>query len=195
MRTLTLQNTTFGSTQALSRLRELGRIALSIALMVGAMGIALSLLNRVPPLIQAAGQQSYVSVDQAETALGIRIPLPAYFPEFLGWPPAQITATRDDALVVTLVFPLRRSGETALIVMQILRDPETALPDLSALEPVRPLREKPVRIGDFTGVLRTGTDHDGRPWSRLTWRAKDRDMILIANFPEKTLLTMAGSIH
>lgn len=191
-----MQNRVLGSErETVSTLRELGRIILSIAIALLSVAIVLSLLNRVPALLQASGRTAYASVEEAEAALGLRIPMPAYFPEFLGWPPAEVTATRDQALVVTLVFLLRRSGEPALIVHEILRAENEEVPELPLLQPERPIREVRVPIGGVSGALRTGTDREGRRWSRLTWRAEDRDMILIANFPEQTLLTMARSIH
>lgn len=176
-------------------LRQIGGIVLSVSIAMLSVAIVLSLLNRVPALLQESGETSYATVEQAESALGLRLPLPAYFPEFLGWPPDEITAIHDQTLSVRLVFPLRRTGEPALIVYQVLRAENEEAPELPLLQPERPVREVQVPVGGVSGALRTGTDRDGRRWARLTWRAGDRDMILIANFPEQTLLTMARSIH
>lgn len=190
-----MQNTVGSEREAVSALGELGRIILSIAIALCSIAIVLSLLNRVPALLQESARTKYATVEEAEQALGLRIPLPAYFPEFLGWPPAEITATREQALVVTLVFSSRRSGEPALIVHEVLRAANEEVPELPMLQPERPVREARVLIGGVSGALRTGTDREGRRWSRLTWRVADRDMILVASFPEQTLLTMARSIH
>lgn len=181
--------------RAATALREVARIILSIAFVMLSTIIVLSLLNRAPALLQQPERTAFATVEEAETALGVRIPLPAYFPEFLGWPPAEVTATRNQTLVVSLVFPLRKTGEPALVIHQILRDEKENIPDLPLLQPERPLREVKVPIGAAFGALRSGTDRQGLRWSRLTWRAQDRDMILIASFSEQTLLTMARSIH
>ena len=181
--------------ERVSALRELWRMVWSVTLVLCSIAVVLSLLNRVPGLLQQPERTRYATVEQAETELGTRIGLPAYFPEFLGWPPAEISVTRNDALIVTLMFTLRQSGETGLVACQILRNKEEEAPDLPFAQPERPMRETHVAIGNATATLLIGTNRIGQRWSRLSWHARDRDMILMANFDDGTLLTMARSIH
>lgn len=174
-------------------IREMWKIALSIIFVMGMIVISLYLLKRVPSYLQESKEKSYNNIEEAEYALGLRIFLPSYFPEYLIWPPSEIKVVRKPSLTISLVFLSRSRRNPSLVFHQIFSSIKEVKPSFTELK--RPLQESRVSVGEVNGTLITGTGEDGKRWMQLNWRAADRRMILIANCSVEDLLKIARSIH
>jgi hypothetical protein len=101
---------------------------------VGAVAASLLVLDAVPWLLSGLvrGVAAHRSVEAAETALGEKLLLPAYFPDAFRWPPGEIrTVSRPTRAAALVLAPLRAGGEPVLFVQSLDGDgalPESLLP-------------------------------------------------------------------
>src|SRR3989304_6954367 len=83
--------------------RELVGILTSVGLVLGVAAITLWVLNGVPTQIQGTNKVlEFKDTRDAQLALGIKISRPAYFPDYLAWPPALIQAQKRPAIAVLM---------------------------------------------------------------------------------------------
>src|SRR5574340_261823 len=67
--------------------------------------LLLKLFNWLPSVVQDEGLKKYSSVEEVRTALNIpRVYIPAYFPEYIKWPPAEIFAQKRPFPLVIVHF-------------------------------------------------------------------------------------------
>jgi len=69
------------------------------------------------------GARRFESVQDLERATGVRVLLPAYFPDTLGWPPARVRLALAHPPVASVRFIGRRAGGAELTVSQTLGGP------------------------------------------------------------------------
>src|SRR3989304_7406911 len=177
--------------------REMWKIVLSITLVMCTIGITLYLLKKVPSYIQESEEKFYSTVEESEYALGLRIFLPSYFPEYLIWPPSEIKVVRKPYLTISLVFISRSYSSPSLVIHQIVSDTSKSKKEvgLDFMEPKRPFQETQVSVGGAKGILIVGMGEDGKRWAQLSWRTADRKIVVIANCSVEDLLKIARSIH
>jgi len=176
-------------------LREMWKIILSITLVMCTIVISLYLLKKVPSYIQETEEKFYSTVEESEYALGLRIFLPSYFPEYLIWPPSEIKVVRKPYLTISLVFLSRSHSSPSLVIHQIISDNKNKEVDLDFMEPKRPFQRTQVLVGGAKGTLIVGVGEDGKRWAQLSWRTVDRKIVVIANCSVEDLLKIARSIH
>lgn len=130
--------------------------------------------------------------EDAEKSLGIRILVPAYFPEYLVWP-ASLVSVQNEPLTVSLIFRSKDLRE-GLVVRQSFAKSDGPLPLIA--EPFAVTRRSFVELNsDTEGILIEGKDIDGVPKNQLHWRVQDRFVSLATPYPVSELLQMAESIH
>lgn len=156
--------------------------------------ISLYLLKKLPSFIQESEEKFYSNIEEAEYALGLRIFLPSYFPEYLIWPPSEIKVVRKPSILISLVFLSRSSSSPSLVIHQIVSNKSKKM-ELDFLKPRRPLQETQVSVGVAKGTLIVVVGEDGKHWAYLSWKAGDRTMVLIANCSVEDLLKIARSVH
>jgi hypothetical protein len=145
--------------------RELWSAVLSIVLVTGGTAIGLRILKEIPSLIQENTRTLYRTTEEAESALGVKVLLPAYFPETFAWPPRQIMVMRDgNTSVVTMTFSVHKQQKPELMIQQIF------------------------------GRELIGTD-EHPDWARVAWKMADRTVILTSDCDRETLLKMARSMN
>ncbi len=135
---------------------------------------------------------NFETFEEAEKKLGVAILIPAYFPDYLTWPPASIYA-QQDPLTISLIV---RSADLreGLIIRQSFSKTDDASPLLP--EPFIVLRRSSVELDERTsGVLVEGKDSDGTPRNQLYWRMRDRQIDMVTTFSASELLRMAQSVH
>lgn len=177
-------------------LRESVRIVLPLVLVLGAVSLSLSLLNRLPSYIQenrADGVRVYNTVDEAERDLGVRIWIPAYFPDYLHWPPVEIKAKRRPVLTISLLFRSRQGADPVLFIHEILSEPGELPAD--AREPGPVVNRYKIDIGDGQGSLTLSKDKEGRNWSYLSWEKGGRYLVGLTVHSPEELLKIARSIR
>ena len=177
-------------------LREMSKIVLSITILVCVVSISLYLLKKVPAYMQEREQRSYGSVEEAERSLGLRIFLPAYFPDYLIWPPKEIKVARKPSLMITLIFISQEDRRPSLIIHEIIssRDQSKGA-GVGLMEPERDSEKIQVSVGGEKGTQELGVLEAGRRWTQLSWKHGDRKMVLRSNRSVEDLLKIARSIH
>jgi hypothetical protein len=154
--------------------------------------LVLKLLNWLPSALQKEDIRKYSSVDDVRTALKIpRIYIPAYFPEYIKWPPAEIFAQRKPFPLVMMHFTHRDSKSFALSFFQW--DSKANFEPKSEVLYVR--KESPVNIRGRTGTLVIAVCSGRERCNRISWEEENYRITLIADDSPEQLIRMAESIY
>ncbi|MFH1141910.1 MAG: hypothetical protein V1724_09710 [Chloroflexota bacterium] len=174
-------------------LKELPRMVLPLLIVVAAIAVALRLLNLVPAHIKAqTAVKEYATVEQVEAALGTRVILPAYFPDYLSWPAYRITVQRRPALDIWLHFLSRDGSREALSIRQIVWPEGT--PPVAIAEPDEVLQRTSIEVDSARGTLLVGQAADGSNLNQLRWRQGDRYIVVTTVHSLAELLRIASSM-
>lgn len=160
--------------------------------MLGA-ALFLYILGQLPPLIQSKEIQKYQNIEEAEARLGIDIMLPAYYPDYLAFPPARIEVEQEPVLLISLFISSREEGKGILIIREIISHSLSLPPGAPRLKEV--WEETEVGIDGNLGTLILGKGSDGNFYNEVVWRAEDRHFILTTTLPPAELLKIAQSLH
>ena len=111
---------------------------------------------------------------QLERATGRRMPIPAYFPDSLAWPPADLRSHSSGSAAIW--FGHRTAGGVALIVATA---PAGSPGVASAVLPpsVELQREDGSLVGRLASISRV-RDSDGAVWQQVQWQTS-RQIILV----------------
>jgi len=134
--------------------------------------------------------ERFHSPRELEARLGTKLLLPAYFPDYLAWPPARSELYYWPGLEVRIFIDSRDSRETQLIIYQLLAD-ELALP----ADPGLVLAEKNIFIHGAGAKLAWIRDGAGQRWYRLAWRTAQARLVLLAKLPPGELVRIAQSMR
>ena len=155
--------------------------------------IMLALLNWFPSAVQKEGIRKYKSIEDVETQLKIKkIFLPAYFPQYLIWPPAEIYAQRKPYNMVLMHFTNYERKEIVLSIRQV--DPADPAPLVSRIEPVTIKQRDNVLIKGRKGLLSIALCPGGEPCNSVRWREEGYEVEIIAKDSVKELLKIADSM-
>jgi hypothetical protein len=156
--------------------------------------LLLKLLNWLPSVLENEGLKKYGSVDDVREALKIsRIYMPAYFPEHIQWPPAEIFAQRKPFPMVMMHFTHRDSKGFALSLYQVDSRAVFELPYKSDVLYVR--KESQVDIRNKVGTLIVAVCSERERCNRLSWEEGVYRITLIADDSPDQLIKMAQSIY
>ena len=174
------------------------KTAAVLAVVLGLIALGLRILNLLPPYVSPPPVRDYPTVDEARRATGVPLYLPAYFPEYLQWPPVQVRGWTAPVPRVSIVAALRVSGQPVLWL-------EEWLPRLGALEPAFPegVLDRPQAVKRANVVLRSGItaelveyrDSGGKALYQLAWEQPELKLVLTAALPLGDVLNMAGSMY
>ncbi len=155
--------------------------------------VVLSLLNWLPSAVQKDGLRRYKSIEDVKIQLKMKkIFLPAYFPQYLIWPPAEIYAQRKPYKVVLMHFTNYERKDIVLSIRQT--DPSDPHPLASRIKPVTIKQVDKAVIKDREGLLSIALCADGEPCNSVRWREDGYDVEIIAKDSVKELLKIAGSM-
>jgi hypothetical protein len=170
------------------------RRGFSFIVTVAVVLLMLKLLNWLPSVLENEGLKKYSSVDDARAALKIsRVYIPAYFPEYIQWPPAEIFAQRRPFPMIMMHFTHRDSRSFALSLFQVDARATFELPYKSDILYVR--KESQVKIKNKTGTLVIAVCTGRERCNRLSWEEGLYRMTLIADDTPEQLMKMAESIY
>jgi hypothetical protein len=156
--------------------------------------LVLKLLNWLPSVLEKEGLRKYGSVEEVSTVLKIaRVYIPAYFPEHIQWPPAEIFAQRKPFPLIMTHFTHRDSKRFALSLFQVDSRSGFDLPYKSDILYVR--KESQVQIKNRIGTLVIAVCRGRERCNRITWREGIYTITLIADDTPEQLLKMAQSIY
>lgn len=166
----------------------------SFLVTIAAVLLVLKLLNWLPSVLEQEGLRKYDSVDDVSAVLKIpRVYIPAYFPEYIQWPPAEIFAQKKPFPLIMMHFTHRDSKSFALSLFQV--DSRTGFdpPYKSDILYVR--KESPINIKNRVGTLVIAVCSGRERCNRITWREGTYSITLIADDTPEQLLKMAESIY
>jgi hypothetical protein len=156
--------------------------------------LLLKLLNWLPSVLENEGLKKYGSVDDVRAALKIpKVYIPAYFPEYIQWPPAEIFAQRRPFPMVMMHFTHRDSKSFALSLFQVDARAAFELPYKSDVLYVR--KESQVNIKNSVGTLVIAVCSDRERCNRLSWEEGIYRITLIADDTPEQLIKMAESMY
>lgn len=165
---------------------------LSFALILAVVIVALKALNWVPGALEPGLMARYPSIGDAVSTLGLRqVYVPAYYPESLGWPPAQILAQSQPYPAVIMEFVHARDRQTALVISEVAGpgfEPKVAIRFRSVGETV------PFDLGGRKAQLEAGTCEDGSACSRIRWQEGEVRIVLTMKGPPVELIRIAQSM-
>lgn len=172
-------------------LRNVVRSLLFAGAVAGLVAV-LSVLNWVSGLLDPSGLRSYQSIEELQRVFPRgELTFPVYFPEPLGWPPAEIIGQQKPFLQAIVHLASRSSGELVLAVRQVASGHSPA-PTRLELERVVLVEER--RIKGEEARLETGECGPGRLCRRLTWTREDFDFALLGTLSEAEFLRVCESM-
>jgi len=173
---------------------EAWRMVVALLWVLGATAGTLALLGSLPGWL--AGDSDEVrrvaTLDEAARRLKTQLALPAYYPQRLGWPPAEVRIVTAGGGGAAL--RLKPRGGTG---------PEVEL--LQAASPGAPV--PPTLLGDVTELVQSPTTVGARPavrarvvvhgatWEELRWERDGRAMVLRSQGEPDELRALAQSTH
>jgi hypothetical protein len=177
----------------MSFLKASPKIILAPLILIGTVAFSLFLLGLVQDYLHPPehGLREYASIEEAEADLGFQITVPAYFPSYISWPPAEITGQQLPIPGVETVYD-SPYGAKILVISQMVsdsREPTDALPWVKTV-----LEKTSITIGDNTGVMITATDADGHPLNGAYWKSDNFFYVVVTDRSESELLTIVRSM-
>lgn len=138
--------------------------------------------------------RTYATVEEAHRSTGVPAHLPAYFPDYLLWPPEEVRGWTMPQPKLSVTVVLRESGQPVLWLEEWLPLPGEPPPEL-------PRTAQIVERG--TVVLQEGVDTEvvtyrgpgAQSYYRLLWDQGKVRMMLTAALPYEELVRMARSMH
>ena len=170
-----------------------GRLVLTWLLVVAASVVALRVADALPraALDIPRGVSRAADVEGLERAAGRRMPVPAYFPDTLAWPPAEARLHSSGSAAIWC--RRRNGGETALIVATAPRGaPGVAHAVLPATVE---LQREPALVGKRALVVSRVRDADGAVWQQVQWQSPAQIVLVRYRGTLDELLTIAGSVN
>lgn len=160
---------------------------------LAAMTTALKLLNWVPTAVSREGTKRFSSIDDAREMLGLRkIGLPAYFPQQLQWPPAEVFARKRPYEWVMMHFVDRDTKEVVLSIGQ--GDSADPSPIRSRIEPSAVTGRDSLLLKGRRADLLLATCPDGEACNVLSWKDGDRAFSVISRGRIKELVMVCESM-
>lgn len=164
-------------------------------LMVSTVALALYILGTIPGHIASSerGIKEYNSVEDAESKLGFDIAIPAYFPNYLSWPPASIRGQVEPVLMSQMIFFSSDHHTEDLVITQVISTGEDLPVSLPWIDSI--LQKTPITINGKPGELIIGKRSDGVTVNGVYWRADGIYYAVITTHPVEEATTLAQSMH
>jgi hypothetical protein len=131
------------------------------------------------------------SLDELERATGRRMPVPAFFPDSIEWPPVE--ARMDTGGSAAIWFRRRPAGGIEMILASA---PLGAAELGAALLPESvELQREAAAVGTRPAFVSRVRDAEGTVWQQVQWQAGGRIILIRYRGTLEQLLQMAGSIR
>lgn len=168
------------------------KVVVPPTLLLGGIALVLALLSLVPAHFKAEGTKQYANIQDAELALGTKLLLPGYFPDYLVWPPARIEGRRQPTVQAEVTFLDRVSQEPALWVHQEISDRQEWTPSLP--RPVTVVGRASEQVNEASAWLVTYRDAQGTEYRQIYWRQGERFLSITSIYTQSELERMARTM-
>jgi len=166
--------------------------ALSFAIVIAIIVIALKVMNWVPLSLQQETVRRYGTIEEVRAALQAKdLSVPSYFPQQITWPPSLILAQGKPFFASVMEFRRANTGDIALVISQ------SEGGTLSVENPVEIIvvKEK-VRYAmqGREAVLTVGTCRNDEPCSGIAWQEGRYTMTVLMKSTPFELTKIAESM-
>jgi len=146
---------------------EVAREVVSLAALLAVVALGLRVLDELPGMAAgvARGVRRVDSIAALERQASHRMPIPAYFPDTLVWPPNDLLVFGGTS--ASMSFRHRQAADTWLIVA--IGVGTTAVAP-QVLPPATPLQTEATTVRRLPATVGRLRDLDGVIWYQLTWR-------------------------
>lgn len=163
--------------------------AFSVLIIVG----ALKLLNWIPLAVQTEELRKYRTIEEVKSNLKLReVFIPAYFPEQISWPPAQIFAQKKPFVLVIMHFMQTGTRDAVLSIYQT--DVRADFDSPFDADILYKKKESTVFIKDRKGTLETAVCRGKEMCNRLSWSNEQFRITLQSDLQPELLLRIAESM-
>lgn len=169
--------------------------SLAFAAGVALLIIGLKGLNWLPLIAQNDLMRRYGDFEEMQTSLGIRqVFVPSYFPEDFRWPPTGIIAQGKPYPAVIMEFGRSGEGKAGEVGMMIYQAAKGGFSPGGPLELSRVRERATFSLRGRTAILEAGSDENGEPCSRISWREKEVRITVLARLAPVELMKVAESM-
>ncbi|MEC4676395.1 MAG: hypothetical protein VST72_05670 [Nitrospirota bacterium] len=169
------------------------RMFFTFAMTILATVLVLKLLNWIPLSFQKEDMRKYKTVEDVKTTLKIpKIYVPAYFPEHIKWPPAEIFAQKRPSVMIIMHFIHTDTKSFALSIYQADAKAHFEPPYRTDILYIR--KESTVSVKGREGKLTLAVCRGNERCNRLSWDEGGYSLTLIADDSPENILKMAESM-
>lgn len=169
------------------------RMFFTFAMTILATVLVLKLLNWIPLSFQKEDIRKYKTVEDVKTTLKIpKIYVPAYFPEHIKWPPAEIFAQKRPSVMVIMHFTHSDTQSFALSIYQVDSKARFEPPYRTDILYIK--KESTVSVKGREGKLTLAVCRGNERCNRLSWNEGGYSLTLIADDSPENILKMAESM-
>ncbi len=180
--------------RVLSLITDIPKSILGLAAILGIMALALYILNLIPSSLAHQGERRFASLEDARRSLDFPIYLPAYYPDYLQWPPSIIASWSDPGPALSITVVMRSTNQPVLWLEE--RPVKGDAQGLQSPEVDRLVyREKDKLENGVEAELTEYKDPRGVPYRRLVWTAGDFKIILTSSASLSDVTRMANTMH
>lgn len=166
----------------------------TLVAVLGVITLGLRILDLIPPYLAPEAVRTYPTVEEAQRSTGLPIYLPAYFPDYLKWPPDEIRGWPEPDRRVSIKVALRDSGQAVLWLEEWLPRAGEPLPDMPKTAQV--VERETFDLGNgLEAEMVSYTDIGAQLYYRLLWDQADVRVVLTATLPRDEVVRMARSMY
>jgi hypothetical protein len=175
------------------RRTDAARLAAVWLLVVATAVVGLRVADALPrtALGVSRGVTRAADVAELERATGRRMPVPAYFPDTIAWPPAE---ARRHSSGAAAIWCRRRDGVGLALMLATAPHGASQLLDAVLPPSVELQRERAAR-GDRVVIVSRVRQADGSVWHQVQWASAAQIILIRYRGTLDELLMIAGSVN
>ena len=162
--------------------------SIAVAVVVG----LLRIVNWLPMEFQHGSLRRYDSIEKLRAALNIRdVYVPAYFPQSIAWPPAELAAQSRPFVAVLMKFNSADAGDELLVITQSAQD---IFHREASVELTKITERAFQQLHGKTAFLEVGACGSIEPCSRISWREGEHSIVVVMKSAPFELIRIADSM-
>jgi len=174
-----------------SALTETVRSMASLVFALVCFAICLRLLDELPAAAAgiARGVRRVASIEALAAETGLKLPVPAYFPDTIQWPPSDVISYGGTS---ASAWYRHRGERTTWLIVAVAAGAGGVAPQV--LPTAQVLQSEPITVGTHAGVAERIQDADGAVWHQVSWSTNGGARLVRYRGTLEELMTLAGSL-
>lgn len=166
--------------------------ALSFALVIAIIIVALMVMNWVPLSLQQETIRRYATVEEVRAALLAKdLSVPSYFPQQIKWPPSMILAQGKPFFASVMEFTREDTGDIALVISQSEGE---ALSVENPIDIIVVKEKVQYAMQGRDALLTVGACGNDEPCSGITWQEGKYTMTVLMRSTPFELMRIVESM-